>query len=130
MNRPPYISLAILSASALGYEILLIRLFSIIQWHHFAYMIIALALLGYGISGSLLSIIQPTITRHYKWLYPLSLMLFAFTALGGFLVAQSLSFNSEELFWDFHQAINLAIICLLLALPFVFTAAAICMTFM
>ncbi|MEW8671881.1 MAG: hypothetical protein AB2566_16075 [Candidatus Thiodiazotropha sp.] len=130
MNRPPYISLAILSASALGYEILLMRLFSIIQWHHFAYMIIALALLGYGISGSLLSIIQPTITRHYKWLYPLSLMLFAFTALGGFLVAQSLSFNSEELFWDFHQGINLAIICLLLALPFVFTAAAICMTFM
>ncbi|MBT2969688.1 MAG: SAM-dependent methyltransferase [Candidatus Thiodiazotropha sp. (ex Ctena orbiculata)] len=130
MIRPPYISVAILSASALGYEILLMRLFSIIQWHHFAYMIIALALLGYGISGSLLSIIQPTITRHYKWLYPLSLMLFAFTALGGFLIAQSLSFNSEELFWDFRQAINLAIICLLLALPFVFTASAICMTFM
>ncbi|MEW8316066.1 MAG: spermidine synthase [Candidatus Thiodiazotropha endolucinida] len=130
MIRPPYLSIAILSASALGYEILLMRLFSIIQWHHFAYMIIALALLGYGISGSLLSTIQPTIARHYRWLFPLSLLLFALSALGAFLVAQSLSFNSEELLWDFRQALNLAIICLLLALPFIFTASAICMTFM
>ncbi|MES9969966.1 MAG: hypothetical protein ABW092_08005 [Candidatus Thiodiazotropha sp.] len=130
MNRPPYISVAILSSSALGYEILLMRLFSIIQWHHFAYLIIALALLGYGISGSLLSTIQPTIARHYRWLYPLSLMLFALSALGSYLTAQSLSFNSEELLWDFHQVLNLAIICWLLALPFVFTATAICMTFM
>jgi hypothetical protein len=130
LKRPPYLSIAILSASALGYEILLMRLFSIIQWHHFAYMIIALALLGYGISGSLLSTIQPTIARHYRWLFPLSLLLFALSALGTFLIAQSLSFNSEELFWDMRQAINLAIICLLLALPFVFTASAICMTFM
>ncbi|MEJ2396041.1 MAG: hypothetical protein P8Z77_15020 [Candidatus Thiodiazotropha sp.] len=73
MPRPPYISVAILSASALGYEILLMRLFSIIQWHHFAYMIIALALLGYGISGSLLSSVQPIISRHYQWLFPLCL---------------------------------------------------------
>ncbi len=93
-------------------------------------MIIALALLGYGISGSLLSTIQPRIARHYRWLYPLSLMLFALSALGAYLIAQSLSFNSEELLWDFRQALNLAIICLLLALPFVFTASAICMTFM
>jgi spermidine synthase len=130
MIRPPYISIAILSASALGYEILLMRLFSIIQWHHFAYIIIALALLGYGISGSLLSTVQPTIARHYKWIFPLALMLFALSALGSYLVAQSLSFNSEELFWDYRQILNLAIMCLLLALPFVFTASAICMTFM
>jgi spermidine synthase len=130
MIRPPYISISILSASALGYEILLMRLFSIIQWHHFAYMIIALALLGYGISGSLLSTIQPAIARHYRWLFPLSLLLFAVTALGAFLIAQSLSFNSEELLWDMRQTVILAIICLLLALPFVFTASAICMTFM
>jgi spermidine synthase len=130
MPRPPYISVAILSASALGYEILLMRLFSIIQWHHFAYMIIALALLGYGISGSLLSSVQPIISRHYQWLFRLCLVLFALTSMGGFLIAQSLSFNSEELLWDFRQALNLAIICLLLALPFLFSASAICMTFM
>jgi len=45
------VAIAVISASALAYEVLLMRLFSIIQWHHFAYMIISLALLGYGVSG-------------------------------------------------------------------------------
>jgi len=36
--RPPFVAIALLSASALAYEVMLMRLFSIIQWHHFAYM--------------------------------------------------------------------------------------------
>ena len=40
----------LVSAAAIGYELLLMRVLSIIQWHHFAYMIISLALLGYGAS--------------------------------------------------------------------------------
>ena len=36
----------LVSAAAIGYELLLMRVLSIIQWHHFAYMIISLALLG------------------------------------------------------------------------------------
>jgi hypothetical protein len=39
-------------AAAIGYEIVLKRLFAIALWHHFAYMIISLALLGYGASGT------------------------------------------------------------------------------
>ncbi|MCU7917573.1 MAG: SAM-dependent methyltransferase [Candidatus Thiodiazotropha sp. (ex Epidulcina cf. delphinae)] len=129
-QRPPYLSIAILSASALAYEILLMRLFSIIQWHHFAYMVIALALLGYGISGSLLYPAQSAVVRHYTRLYPLAILLFALSSLGAFLAAQSLSFNIEELFWDYRQIVNLVLIFLLLALPFAFAAGAICMTFM
>ena len=56
-RRPPFIAIALASAIALGYEILLIRLFSVIQWHHFAYMIISLALLGYGASGTFLAVL-------------------------------------------------------------------------
>jgi len=36
------LSIALVSATALAYEVLLMRLFSIIQWHHFAYMMISL----------------------------------------------------------------------------------------
>lgn len=130
IKHPPYLSIAVLSASAMSYEILLMRLFSIIQWHHFAYMVIALALLGYGISGSLLYLLQTRVARYYQWIYPASILLFALTSLGAFLLAQSFTFNIEELFWDYHQIINLILIFLLLALPFMFTASAICMTFM
>jgi spermidine synthase len=128
-SRPPYYSLILLSASALSYEILLMRLFSIIQWHHFAYLVIGLALLGYGISGSLLMLRQTTLIRHYEWLYPIAILLFAVGTLWGFLTAQSITFNIEELFWNPRQAVNLALVFLILALPFTLAASAICMTF-
>ncbi|MEJ2694343.1 MAG: SAM-dependent methyltransferase [Candidatus Thiodiazotropha sp.] len=129
-SRPPYLSLSLLSASALGYEILLMRLFSIIQWHHFAYMVIALALLGYGVSGTLLTLIKANLQRRYVRHYVASALLFAFSAPIAFLLAQAIPFNVEELLWDPRQLIYLGMLFLLLVLPFVFAAAAICMTFM
>ena len=49
-----FLSVSIIAGAAIGYELLLMRLMSIVQWHHFAYMIISLALLGFGASGSFL----------------------------------------------------------------------------
>ena len=54
----PWGSIFCVSAGSLAYEILLMRLFSIIQWHHFAYMVISIALLGYGASGTFVTIFQ------------------------------------------------------------------------
>ncbi len=51
-------AVALISAGALAYEVLLTRLFSIIQWYHFAYMVISIALLGYGASGTFLALVQ------------------------------------------------------------------------
>ena len=44
----PFLAISLVSAGAIGYEILLMRLYAIGQWHHSAYMIISIALLGYG----------------------------------------------------------------------------------
>ncbi len=63
MPRPPLLALALLSAAALGYEILLMRLLSIILWHHFAYMMISVALLGYGAAGALVALARPALLR-------------------------------------------------------------------
>ncbi len=54
------------SAGALAYEILLMRLFSIIHWHHFAYMMISLAMLGYGASGTFLVLARKRLKGHYR----------------------------------------------------------------
>ena len=43
-NAQPRLSIALISAAVLGYEILLMALFSLIQWHHFAYMVVSIAL--------------------------------------------------------------------------------------
>jgi hypothetical protein len=59
-DTPPLAAVAMLSAAALGYEILLMRLFSIILWHHFAYMMISVALLGYGAAGTFVALARRT----------------------------------------------------------------------
>lgn len=124
-STPPVYSVACISAVALGYEILLMRLFSIIQWHHFAYMIISLALLGYGISGALLTLFQSTLLRHFALSYIASIALFGVSAVGCYLLAQGLAFNTEEVLWDPRQSLWLLLNYLLLTLPFLFAANAI-----
>ena len=55
-TKPPLSAIFLLSATALAYEVLLVRLFSIIHWHHFAFMVISIALLGYGVSGGMITV--------------------------------------------------------------------------
>ena len=101
------------------------RLFSIIQWHHFAYMVISLALLGYGISGAFLTLLQRPLLRHFSSSYIINLALFGITASGCFLLAQQIPFNAEELLWDTRQIVWLLCTYLLLTVPFFFAANAI-----
>jgi len=130
LQRPPYLSVALISGAALAYEILLMRLFSIIQWHHFSYMIIGLALLGYGFSGTFVSIFQHWLQTRFKYVYLASLLLFGLTSVVSFMLAQTLPFNAELILWDYRQVGYLLIIFLLLSLPFFFAATAICLAFM
>src|SRR5262249_1003301 len=46
--------LLLISAAVLADEVVLVRAFSIGLWHHFAYMVISIAMLGFGASGTLL----------------------------------------------------------------------------
>jgi MFS family permease len=129
IKQAPIISIAFISAAALSYEILLMRLFSIIQWHHFAYMIISLSLLGYGASGTFVALFQDRLNRHYSRSYIVLLGLFGISAYVCFLLAQSLPFNPEEVLWDDTQPLILLALYLLLAIPFFFAASAIALTF-
>ncbi len=118
----PGVSVALISAAALAYEVLLMRLFSIIQWHHFAYMIISLALLGYGASGTFITLAGPFLLRRFNRSYWLCLALFGLSAVACYLLAQRLPFNAEEVLWDWRQPLRLLALYLLLALPFFFAA--------
>ena len=120
-----FLSIALLSLAALGYEILLMRLFSIIQWHHFAYMIISLALLGYGASGAVITIFQRGLNRRFPVLFTAAIALFGISAIASFLLVQQLPFNAEEVMWDWRQPGWLLLMYLLLAIPFLFAASAI-----
>ena len=120
--RPPFLSVALISSAALGYEILLMRLFSISQWHHFAWMIISLALLGYGASGTFISLARQTLLPRFNSVYPLNLLLFGIASVGCYLAAQQVPFNAGEILWEWRQSLYLLTLYLLHAVPFFFAA--------
>ena len=122
VNRPPLVSLFFLSLLSLSFEILLVRLLSIVQWHHFAYMIISIALLGYGASGAFITLFQHKLKCHLSQIFVANIFLFAFSSVAGFVMLQQLSFNPLELFWDKLQWIWLLKLYVLLMLPFFFVA--------
>ena len=128
-RTPPYLAVFLLSASVLSYEVLLMRLFSIIQWHHFAYMMISVALLGYGAAGAFVSLTQQHLGGRFTAVFATAAGLFGLTALLAFLAAQRVGFNALEILWDPRQLPRLGFIYALLILPFFCAATAICLSF-
>ena len=85
-----FFAVALLAAGILGYEILLARLLAIVHWHHFAYMIIAVALLGFGAAGSLVAVFQTPLLARFRWAFGGAALGFGAGAPLAFALAQSL----------------------------------------
>ncbi len=123
------VALAVISAATLAYEVLLVRLFAIVQWHHFAFMAISIALLGFGASGTLLAILQERVKKHFTEIFAASAVLFALTAPASFLIAQTLPFNALAVVWSPVQLLFLPAMYLLLVVPFFCGATCIGLAF-
>lgn len=118
MNRPPLIAVGLLSACVLAYEVLLTRLFGIVLWHHFAYMIISAAMLGYGASGTILTLLKEMTAPYARALYVAAAVVLAVLMPASFWLAQQVPFNPLELLWDRNQPWMLLAVYLLMMLPF------------
>ncbi|MFA6987220.1 MAG: hypothetical protein WC213_13595, partial [Arenimonas sp.] len=73
-------AVALISCAALGYQLLLMRWLAIAHWHPFAVVIISLALLGHGASGTALSLLRERAVRHFEWIFPACALAFAATS--------------------------------------------------
>ena len=122
---PILAAVALLSASALGYEILLTRLFAIVQWHHFAFMVISIALLGIGASGTFLLVLGDRIRLSIGPFLALAALAFAVAAPVCFAAAERVPFNVLELPWSLRPFGWLFVIELLGAIPFFLAATGI-----
>ncbi|MFQ5704656.1 MAG: hypothetical protein ACE5HT_11610 [Gemmatimonadales bacterium] len=118
-------TVALLSAGTLSYEVLLVRIFAIEHFHHFAYMAIGIAMLGFGTSGTLMTLLgRLDPERALRWFARSSLLAPLFLVASPAL-AHLISLDSGRLMWDFSQWIRLAGIYLVLALPFGVAAFAV-----
>lgn len=108
-----------ISMAVMVLEIALTRIFSVTLWYHFAFMIVSIALLGFGVSGVFLSLF-PFLSRRniYQNLTVLA-NLFAISSLGAFLLCNRIPINILKLHPIFpEQFLYLAIYFLSYALPF------------
>ena len=120
-----FVSIFLLAGSIIAYEIVLVRLFSIAQWHHFAHMVISLALLGFGASGSVIALTQRFLNRHFHTVYTTSGVLYAISAVCCFGIIQHIPFNPFMLVWQPSQIGLLCTQYLILSVPFFFGAVCI-----
>jgi spermidine synthase len=118
-------ALLLISASVLFYQIILVRAFSIGQWYHFAYMVISIALLGFGASGSLLAALKrggpntATSLHHPQvtW-FAISTTSLAVALPISFWLMQRVPFDPFVLVWEWRQVLYLGCYYLLLFVPF------------
>jgi len=131
VTPPRFVFLAVLlvSSAAIAYEILLMRLLSIVQWHHFAYMIISLALLGYGASGTLIAITKKLLLPRFPLAFAVCGLLFSLTIVLCFVVGQRVPFNALDVVWNPRQLIYLSGIYLVFFVPFFFAGVCIGLAF-
>ncbi len=119
------IAILLVSAAAIGYELLLIRVLSIVQWHHFAYMVISLALLGYGASGTFIALFRRTLEPRFEQAFAISALAFSVSMVACFIAGQRVPFNALEIVWDRKQLLYLAMMYVVFFVPFFFAACCI-----
>jgi len=120
-----YFGILLLSAATLLFEITLTRVFSVAEWYHFAFMVISLALLGFGASGSFLSLFPCLIMKKLGHLLAICAALFSLSCFGSYLLINSIPFDSYRMAWESRQLLYLVAYYLSLAIPFFFTGLAL-----
>jgi len=127
---PLYIGIFFFSTSVLLFELSLMRIFSILQWNYLAFMIISIAFLGYGASGTFLSVFSSLLKKAkgknlYKYLLLFSL-LFSLGSLFSLFIISKIPFDLYRITADRYQLLYLVIYYLAIATPFFF--AGICIS--
>lgn len=112
------IGLFLLSAATLTFEITLTRVFSVTQFYHFAFMIVSLSLLGYAVSGTVLTVF-PSLReipsrRLLIWLG----VGFSLSVTGSYTFTVYVPFDSFRIAHDWRQGVVFAAHYLALSLPF------------
>lgn len=122
-----YPAISLLSVSIIAFQLALMQILSLIQWNHFAYLVISIALLGFGASGTMLSMFRSWFIRHSGTMIPLLMLLSGlFMGLTVLFTREFLSeFDSYLLFNQPGQVKKLLHACLLYTLPFFFGGGAL-----
>lgn len=110
-----YAGIVLVSSATMMLEVALTRLFAVSEWYHFAFLSVSVAMLGYGSSGTILSLLPQNLRRRLPLLLGI---VFPLSILACYLLVNTVPFDSYQLAWDSRQVLYLAIYYLSLVVPF------------
>ncbi len=110
------VPVVLVSAATLSFEVLLVRAFSIQYFNHFAFMAIGVAMLGTGVSGVVMALVNtkspPVLDR---WFISATALL-GFVLMGSLVAVDAVRLEPTQLLWDGAQWLRLPMVYTLLAL--------------
>ncbi len=115
-----YIGIFFISLSTLLLEFSLTRVLSVSLWYHFAFMVISVALLGFGISGVALSLNKKLNTINSDKLLSILSMCYGTSVILCFILMNKIPFDPFSLLTDSMQLLYLPVYYLLITIPFFF----------
>lgn len=117
-SRRVYADVAALAAATLLLESSLLRLLAVAQFYHFAFLVVSLALLGFGASGTLLSLSPRLRAMPPAQTLPLAGAAFACSVGLSYAVVNWLPFDSYSIAWQRRQIVYFLLYYLALTVPF------------
>jgi hypothetical protein len=112
------ITIGLLSAATLMFETALTRVLAVTQFYHFAFLVVSLALLGFGASGTLLSVFprikEESLDKTLSWVG----IGFALSIWITYAVINWLPFDSYSIAWERRQIVYFVLYYFFLSMPF------------
>ncbi len=93
-----------LAASIIALELALMRCLAIARWHHFAYLVISTALLGFGASGTVLTFAGQWLRRRFAPSATLLTVAFAASVTLAFRAAEALPLDARYVLYSGRHA--------------------------
>lgn len=119
-----YVGIGLLSGAVIAFQLALLRVFSFTIWHHFTFMVISVALLGFGIAGVILRL-RPSAGAPAAGKAALWSGAFGVSGVLAVLGLTRLPFDPIRITEDGTQLVYLAAHYLGLAVPFTFAGLAV-----
>jgi hypothetical protein len=110
-------------------QVCLTRLFSVALWHHFAFMVVSIAFLGFGASGTLLMMVPRMRTLPLRPTLACLSLSFSLATLAAYRCSNIIPFDPARIVWDRYQGVYLLAYYIVLAIPFFFAGMTLALVY-
>jgi hypothetical protein len=116
-----YVGILLVAGSILMLEIALTRVFSVMMWHHMTYMVVSIAMLGFGAAGSILTANRSSLRSDFP-ARPLAFfsVIYGLSVMLAFCLATRVPISTLEIWKDKWNFFALGLLYLVVSVPFLF----------